>query len=243
MRKPILLAVVVLLLGVLLAACVDDDTTIPQPQPSTPQGGQTLPPTSPLPTRIVTLTPRPTALPTAAPTLPYDVTRYEGTWTLLLRYEVNNSRFFDQIIYTASVGIIIGLDGSVFGSGQFKPVFNSFECAAQIVNADGLTFGVTGSLRPSGETVFLDLTLQPTNPEFEEEYTIICFDQLNRSEKRTDLKRPILWSILTPADQLHFSFDLDAAVLGASSTYEGNIATLTRNDLEGTLVGEVQLSR
>ncbi|HLA44075.1 MAG TPA: hypothetical protein VJZ27_11600, partial [Aggregatilineales bacterium] len=118
-KFPAVMVLVVILFGI-LAACKNEETPVPQAQPSTAiptPAGQQQPDV--IPTRIVTLTPRPTIAATARPTPNFDVTGYEGAWTMLLRYDLTGHAAAEEIIYSMSAGVNIFVDGTVFGSGNF----------------------------------------------------------------------------------------------------------------------------
>ena len=243
-RTMIILGIVMLI----VAACQNDADPVPQSAPNTP-----LPPASQVAqqvatqapevaTQVVTRAPTRTPFPTTVPTVPVEFVPYEGAWTLLLRYEITGSSIIDQIIYSTSVPIIIAGNGTVFGAGEFSPTFASERCAVQAVNPNSLTFVVSGGLRPAGETILADLILTPNDPTLAEAYTATCLDPLNGTEFTDEIEVSLLWTVLTGGEQLNFSFDM-ASFIHRIDLPVQEVTTLTANQYDGQLVGEVYFGK
>lgn len=232
-----------LCLCLVLVACSEDDSTPPPPQPNTPIAQvQVADSPTPGPTRIITVTPRPSATFTAVPTLDESLLPYEGTWSLLLRYEITESEALGNISYSTLASVNVSFDGFVTGRGAFTPIFQTPTCAAQIVNIDALQYTIRGSLEKAADGVYMNLTLTPDNPTKAESYKQFCADPLDRNTQvESQLEESILMPLLQSANQLTYRFRLDQGVV--SETFEGDMATHSNNKFDGQVQGQIQFSR
>ena len=230
-----------------IVACQNDPDPVPQAVPNTqvPQDAQatqaqTLPP--PIVTQVVTRAPSRTPFPTTVPTISMQYVTYAGSWTMLLRYEITGSAIIDNIVYSSSIPIIIGSDGSIFGTGAFSPTFSSDRCAVQALNPDMLSFVVSGNLRPLGETIMADVIVTPSDVTVEEAYSATCLDPLNDTEFTDEIEVTLLWTVLTGADQLNFTFDM-ASFIHRVDIPAQDVSQLTSNQYDGQLIGEIYFGK
>lgn len=198
------------------------------------------PPATPAPsvplvvTRIVT--PRPTYTPLPTPTLDYDIDLVAGSWILRYSVLITGSTLADELRYTAAADLTVDLDGSITGSGTFRPTITDSPCNAQVTDRTPLAFTVEGATRPVDGAIWADVRLLPDNPHQAEGYTLICPDYNDVREH----SGPILWPALLALDRLDWSFALQS---GQSFTFAADLSQDAASAVGGQLDAEVRLSR
>jgi hypothetical protein len=228
---------------VLLSACNGEEATPPPPQPNTAiNQAQAADSPTPAPTRLVTLTPRPSATFTPAPTLDEALFQYEGTWGLLLRYDISESEALGNLSYSTLASITVSFDGFVSGNGSFTPTFQSPTCSVQVANIEALQYRIDGRLERASDGVYMTLNVILENPEVAESYKRFCADPLDRTKQtESSIEGAILASLLQNGDQLTYRFNLDVGVI--SQTFTGDLSSLTNRQFDGQIQGQLQFSR
>jgi hypothetical protein len=177
----------------------------------------------PTPTpRLVTFTPAPSPTITATPTLPYDINRYWGDWSLFLRMEVTNAPYADLYRYSGStVNMQVNLDGTVTGSGQLQPYVVDEDCTVTLLTDTAsappdeedenspfgtgtFNFNVQGQLRVQGEDVWMDVEILPEDYLVMETYQRICQDY--RESGNVDIRQ--VWMVLGETNNLRMTIPL-----------------------------------
>ncbi|NJL92254.1 MAG: hypothetical protein HC915_00290 [Anaerolineae bacterium] len=205
-------------LVLVLAACEEDTVEVPAPQPratTAPAQDAAVQQPPPVVTRVITRTPVPSA-PGAvgAATIDPALAAYAGAWTLILRHDVFDSVMGDQLTYSASATVNVGLDGSVSGAGIYSQNLVAGNCPTEVLNEEAPSFAVLGQLRDLQGQPTIDLTLQPINLTLNERYRVRCFEPDTGFPIDTDTETQFLWNALIVANLLSYSFSLDGGGSG-----------------------------
>lgn len=194
-----------LIVVVILSACGGDDGD-PVPTQTTAAIQPTQPPVV---TQVVTVAPRPTQVPTATATLPYDIRFLEGAWNLILNLTTRSADMVGTIHYSTSAAVTITSSGEVSGEGRFTKYVEYAECPVEVQNGEaGQPFTVQGQLVPTGDgtNAHLELTLVPIARDELERFSIRCFQ--GDVQSNTPVETRVLWPALEANDLLNFTFDM-----------------------------------
>lgn len=242
-----LLGLLILSALMALAACRPSDTSedIPRLGPSTPQGensvGQAATP-RPVITRIVTITPRPTIPNTPMPTLSDELMAYQGTWNLLLRYELSGLPELQgaTLVYSSTAPVMVDLGGNVSGGSDMDANLQSVNCGTDRIDTSSLTYSLAGSLQSTGGGVSLRLLLLATDPESQEQYLLRCVDEAG-AETLSEIQAPLLFPALLAGNLLEMRFDL--AAFYERQELEIDLSEVSGGQLAGTLKAELYIGR
>lgn len=223
-----------------LVACRGEDEPIPPPQPPTLEEAEpqeepvNLTAPTAVPTRLVTVTPRPLEPQQPLPILDFEVAPYASDWTLLLRYTLIDGLHGDRFSYSSSATVTITPEGFVFGAGTFQVVVEDRNCLFTLTNPEPFRYTISGTLRSEGDQPVIDLLLLPTNVNYIEVYSRRCFDPLDNRETADEVNFSQLMPLLGAANQMAMSFPLRLA------SYNDNFEqTLNSPVIQGTVQGEI----
>ncbi len=205
MRSMRFLLAFCLMFMLLLSACNgDDNEPLPEAQPRSTVEEPTV---VQVITRVITLTPSPTAVPSPTPTLAFDVDPIEGTWTLLINYNITSDEMVGIVHYSASAQITITLSGAVTGSGTFQKFVEYPECPVEVKNAEQ-PFTLAAEWLPAGDgqNAQLQLTLMPEDRQEIEQFSIRCFQGDTQTDRPMEAR--ILWPALEANNLLTYTFDM-----------------------------------
>lgn len=224
MRYPrALVLLFVALLALTLVACNSGGA---QPTP--------VPPTNtPAPLIVTQIVPPPT--PTPLPTLAPEISAAVGEWALRVTLDVTGWPFADRLSYFGAATFTVDERGAIEGSGSFSPTLDGGQCLGLALD-DPLTFRVTGAVNPSRGVTNAEVRLQPDQRFLAEHFQVLCPDDAGGVREH---RAPVLWPALAGLDLLVWPLTLDT---GERATFEGDLSA-TSTGLEGTLAGEVQVSR
>jgi hypothetical protein len=228
---------------ILFAACGsnDEDSNPTQPPPVAQVNVQ---PTA-ISTRIVTITPQGTPF-FSAPPAELDISRYDGDWSLQLRYEINGGVWADQMVYSGTAGIVIGSDGSIFGTGNYGFSATDNECLVTPAELQNISFTAIGRFRESDASggPYIDFTITPTQ-DVVEKYSKRCVDASTGDwiDPPQEVSGTILWPVMIASDQLHFSFDISEGSAWNIQVAEQPITTGGDILANSTLKGEIYFNR
>jgi hypothetical protein len=186
---------------------------------------------------IITATPRPTITPTPAPTLPYNPKDYEGTWSLLINYQIYNGDYWADVRYNGGVALTVTATGEISGTGIFYPTLQQPPCPSFVNGTTGLPMKVTGNLDADADgKVIGRLQIVPDNPKAIQEFILSCTDP----GQGRGLRRALLWPALEATDQLNLTLPFAPATVRTSLR---SLSTASGGRLYGTLLAEIRLNR
>ncbi|MBI5929269.1 MAG: hypothetical protein HY862_08170 [Chloroflexi bacterium] len=186
-------------------------------------------------TVVVTRTPIPQITPSLTPTLDFPAYKVAGTWSLYVRFDINDEGLVKQLGYSANATLNVTDYGVVTGNGMLMPTPSDPVCEIHPLGGEGFSFDIQGILRPDGERILMDIELIPTSYSATENYEVRCPE--DAPDFRTVSQPNLIWPILSQTQRTKFTFDLTQP--SYTVTFTEDIAARTDNVIKGMLAGEL----